>query len=277
MRWPAPSTSPTSAAGGPTSGVGEGRAAVGSAPVEAFTYDDGLRARLRANLAAHPLQTAALEGRRRAAVAVVVVDSDAVLHGEDPAASLPDPDRVGGIPGIGPGDDIDGSVAGTAGGPAVLLTRRAARLNAHAGQWAIPGGRVDGGETELAAALRELAEELGLLLGEADLLGRLDDYPTRSGYVISPFVFWGGADPELAPDPKEVHSLHRIALSELCRPDSPRFVRIPESDRPVVQLPIGKDLIHAPTGAVLYQFRRVALEGLLERVDHLEQPVFAWR
>ena len=239
-------------------------------------FDAALERRLRDNLAAHPVRQHPLGDRRHAAVALVVVDSDAELHGADPSPSLPDPDRVGGIPGLRPDDDIDGSVEGTAGGPAVLLTRRAARLNAHAGQWAIPGGRLDPGETPLEAALRELHEELGLRLGPDDLLGRLDDYPTRSGYVISPFVFWGGADPGLEPDPTEVHSVHRIAFRELCRADSPRFVTIPESERPVVQLPIGRDLIHAPTGAVLYQFRRVALEGVCERVDELEQPLFAW-
>jgi 8-oxo-dGTP pyrophosphatase MutT (NUDIX family) len=240
-------------------------------------YDDALRERLRRNLAAHPVRQHDLGARRHAAVALVVVDSDADLHGHDPSPSLPDPGRLGGIPGLRPDDEIDGSVAGTAGGPAVLLTRRASRLNAHAGQWAIPGGRVDGDETPLAAALRELEEELGLRLGPGALLGRLDDYPTRSGYVISPFVFWGGGDPHLEPDAGEVHSVHRIAFRELCRDDSPRFITIPESDRPVVQLPIGRDLIHAPTGAVLYQFRRVALEAVCERVDELEQPLFAWR
>jgi hypothetical protein len=71
--------------------------------------------------------------------------------------------------------------------------------------------------------------------------------------------------------------VHRVSIRELCRADSPRFVTIPESPRPVIQLPIGGDLIHAPTAAVLYQFRLVALEGRSERVDHLEQPVFAWR
>jgi 8-oxo-dGTP pyrophosphatase MutT (NUDIX family) len=241
------------------------------------TYDEALRAALAANLAAHPVRELPLEGRRHAAVAIVVVDSDAVLHGDDPSPSLPDPARLGGIPGLRPDDVIDGSVAGTAGGPAVLLTRRAARLNAHAGQWALPGGRLDDGESPLEAARRELDEELGLRLGPADLLGRLDDYPTRSGYVISPFVFWGGADPALTPHPGEVHSVHRIAFRELCRSDSPRFITIPESPRPVVQLPIVRDLVQAPTGAVLYQFRRVAIEGACERVDHLEQPLFAWR
>lgn len=238
-------------------------------------YNEDLRRQLARHLAAHHVLELPLEGRRRAAVAVVVVDSDAEAHGVDPTPALPE--RLAEIPGDHAPGELTGSVAGTAGGPAVLLTRRAARLNAHRGQWALPGGRVDEGEGAVGAARRELHEELGLDLAESELLGRLDDYPTRSGYVISPFVFWGGADPALVPNPAEVASVHRISLRELCREDSPRFLQIPESERPVVQLPIGKDLVHAPTGAVLYQFRRVAVEGTLERVAHLEQPLFAWR
>ena len=125
--------------------------------------------------------------------------------------------------------------------------------------------------------MREAQEEVGLHLTTDDLLGQLDDYPTRSGYVISPFVFWLSSDLELVANPSEVASVHRISIRELTRPDSPRFVKIPESERPVVQLPIGGDLIHAPTGAVMYQFRAVAYDGDDVRVDELEQPVFAWR
>ena len=239
----------------------------------AFVFGDELRHRLTANLAAHPRHEVDEHGLRRAAVAVVVVDSDPLRDGDDPFPALPD--RLSDIPGAD-GYPLTGSVAGTAGGPAVLVTRRAPTLRRHGGQWALPGGRVDGGESPLDAALRELREELGLRLPAQHLLGVLDDYATRSGYVITPFVFWGGADPPLAPDPAEVLSVQRISLRELCRPDSPRFVTIPESDRPVVQLPIGGDLIHAPTGAVLLQFRRVAIEGVTERVAGYEQPVFAW-
>ena len=239
-----------------------------------FFFDAALRAALANNLRNHDRAALSLDGRRHAAVAVVVVDSDAVLHGGDDApAGL---DRLLGIPGA-QDYPLTGSVAGTAGGPAVLLTRRAAKLRDHGGQWALPGGRVDVGEEPQAAALRELQEELGLPLSAADCLGALDDYPTRSGFVITPFVFWGGPDPAMTPDPAEVMSVHRVAFRELCRADSPRFVTIAESDRPVVQIPVGGDLIHAPTGAVLYQFRRVAIEGTAERVAHLEQPVFAWR
>lgn len=240
-----------------------------------WQFNEALRARMAAHLARHERLSLPLEpGQRHAAVAIVVVDSDPVLHGADPHA--PPPERMEVIPGA---DDfpLTGSVVGTAGGAAVLLTRRAATLRSHGGQWSLPGGRLDEGERPLAAALRELREELGLALTEASVLGALDDYPTRSGYVITPFVLWGGADPPLTPDPAEVLSVHRIAFRELCRPDSPRFVRIPESDRPVVQLPIGGDLLHAPTGAILLQLRRVALEGTNERVADYEQPVFAWR
>jgi 8-oxo-dGTP pyrophosphatase MutT (NUDIX family) len=244
------------------------------AVVDDAAFGAPLRAALLTNLRAHERLAVALEGRRHAAVAVVVVDSDAERHGADhesvPPALL---DAIPGAAGLG----LTGSVAGTAGGPAVLLTRRAARLRAHASQWALPGGRVDDDEDVVDAARRELREELGLALGASEVLGLLDDYPTRSGYVITPVVLWGGDDPAMTPNPDEVLSVHRISFRELRRPDSPRFVTIAESDRPVVQIPIGGDLIHAPTGAVLLQFRRVAIEGVLERVADYEQPVFAWR
>src|SRR3954469_25099862 len=83
-------------------------------------------------------------------------------------------------------------------GTAMLLTLRASGLRAHSNQWALPGGRCDEGETQIQAALRELHEELGLLLGEGDVLGLLDDYPTRSGYLITPVVVWAGTSAALS-------------------------------------------------------------------------------
>ncbi len=172
---------------------------------------------------------------------------------------------------------LDGAMTGVAGGASFVLCRRSAGLNSHASQWALPGGRLDHGETPIDAALRETDEEIGVRLPESAVLGLLDDYATRSGYVITPVVVWGGGGVELRPDPAEVLAAYRIGLHELVRPDSPRFVAIPESDRPVVQVPLGGDLIHAPTGAVLVQFRWVGLDGRLhERVVDFEQPVFAW-
>jgi hypothetical protein len=110
------------------------------------------------------------------------------------------------------------------------------------------------------------------------VIGRLDDYATRSGFVITPVVVWGGARPQIRPNPAEVAHVYRVGLRELCREDSPRFVDIPESDRPVVQVPLAGNMIHAPTGAMLVQFRWVALEGRADvRVADFEQPVFAWK
>lgn len=243
-----------------------------------LAYDEALAERMRRNLAAHRRSTEPLDGRRHAAVAVVVVDSDAVRHGHDPHTV--DREALSVIPGIDAEmlDRLDGRLQGVAGGAAFLLCRRAPRLSSHSAQWALPGGRVDQGETVEEAALRELDEELGVRLDPAAVLGLLDDYPTRSGYVVTPVVVWGGGELDLVPSPDEVLAAYRVGLHQLCRDDSPRFVSIPESDRPVVQLPLGGDLIHAPTAAVLVQFRWVALDGRADdRVAHFEQPVFAWK
>ncbi len=203
----------------------------------------------------------------------MIVDS---VEGEDRVDPFqPEAEAMEVIPG-GPGG-LDGRMANVSGGAAFLLCRRAAGLNRHASQWALPGGRIDEGETATDAALRELDEELGVNLEPADVLGLLDDYPTRSGFVITPVVLWAGGRLDLRPEPGEVLAAYRVGLHQLCRDDSPRFIDIPESDRPVVQVPLGNDLIHAPTGAVLVQFRWLALEGRSASVAGFEQPVFAWR
>ena len=202
--------------------------------------DGALLDRARANLSAFERLALPDDGRRRAAVAQVL---------------LPDED----------------------GRPCFLITRRAATLRQHTGQWALPGGRLDAGETAERAALRELQEEVGLTLHESTVLGVLDDYGTRSGYIITPVVVWAEPDHELVPNPAEVAKIFRVPLDELEGPGVPRLVRIPESDRPVIQLPLLGTLIHAPTAAVLYQMREVVVHGRSTRVSHFEQPVWAWR
>jgi 8-oxo-dGTP pyrophosphatase MutT (NUDIX family) len=202
--------------------------------------DDELRARVAAHLRGFARRALALEERRHAAVAVALVD------------------------------DAEGRAC-------FVLTRRAARLRRHAGQWALPGGGLDAGERAEQAALRELAEEVGLGLAEDAVLGALDDYPTRSGFVITPVVLWGGPRAALVPDPKEVASVHRVPVDELARPGVPVLRSIPESTRPVISIPLVGTQIHAPTAAILYQLSEVALRGRPTRVAHYEQPVFAWR
>jgi 8-oxo-dGTP pyrophosphatase MutT (NUDIX family) len=161
-------------------------------------------------------------------------------------------------------------------GTALLLTLRAASLRAHRGQWALPGGRCDEGETPIEAALRELHEELGLALGPDDVLGLLDDYPTRSGYLITPVVVWASVSAVLSPNLAEVASVHRIPLGDLERDDVFDFVAIPESTGRVIRFRYEGQFIHAPTAAMIYQFREV-LAGRDTRVADLEQPVFAWK
>jgi 8-oxo-dGTP pyrophosphatase MutT (NUDIX family) len=162
------------------------------------------------------------------------------------------------------------------GGTALLLTLRAADLRAHRNQWALPGGRCDEGETQVEAALRELHEELGLQFGPGDVLGLLDDYPTRSGYLITPVVVWAATSAGISPNPAEVASVHRIALDEIEPADAFDFVTIPQSTRRVIRFHYAGRLIHAPTAALIYQFREV-LAGRDTRVAELEQPVFAWK
>jgi 8-oxo-dGTP pyrophosphatase MutT (NUDIX family) len=160
---------------------------------------------------------------------------------------------------------------------ALILTRRSLQLRDHAGQWALPGGRVEAGETPEQAALRELHEEIHLALDLTAVMGRLDDYVTRSGFVITPVVVWAGAAREMAPNPAEVQSIHRIPIDEFLRADAPMLASGPDPARPVLRMPVGEHWIAAPTAAVLYQFRELCIEGRVTRVAHFDQPEFAWK
>jgi 8-oxo-dGTP pyrophosphatase MutT (NUDIX family) len=241
-------------------------------------FGETLRSTVRDNLAAHSRRELPLQGMRHAAVAMLLLDSDPDRDDHDPFPG--DDIYMSGVPGDvrdRVGRPLDGRMVGVAGGAAFLLCRRPARMRRHAGQWALPGGRLEPNETPLEAAIREVDEEVGLRLAADTALGQLDDYATRSGFVVTPVVLWCAGEVTLNLDPGEVSAAYRVGLHAL-RDTEPRFVAIPESDRPVLQLPLGNDLIHAPTAAILYQFREVALRGRPGvRVDHVEEPVFAWR
>ena len=161
----------------------------------------------------------------------------------------------------------------------LLLTKRPDHLNRHPGQYALPGGRLEKGETPERAALREIKEEMGLNLHREDVLGRLDDYPTRSGFRITPVVIWGGDEVELKPDHDEVAQVFLIPLSELDRNDLKELHGSNNPETPIlsINLPTTGGSVYAPTAAIIYQFREVALRGKHTRVSHFDQPKFAWK
>ncbi len=218
-----------------------------------FRCDQDLRARIGERLHAFDRHREAMVGKG-SAVALAISDAG---HG-------------GNVPGLAMHEAWSDDAA-------IIMTRRASNLRTHAGQWAFPGGRVDAGETPEETALREMREEIDLELGMEHVMGRLDDFETRSGYVMTPVVFWAGPRCHMKANPREVASIHRIPLSELTRNDAPLLTQIPESEQPVLRMPIGESWIAAPTAALLYQFREVCLFGRETRVSHFEQPYFAWR
>lgn len=220
--------------------------------IESLSSD--LKEMLRERLTEFPVRVADVDDAHHAAVAITVTETG---FGAD-------------LPGLPEHETWNGA-------PALILTRRSANLRKHAGQWAFPGGRLDPGETVVETALREMHEEVNVAIDESQVLGRLDDFVTRSGFVMSPIVVWGGAGLETEPNPDEVESIHRIPLSEFLREDAPMLSSMAGSEHPVLRMPVGSDHIAAPTAALIYQFREVCLLGLDTRVAHYEQPSFAWR
>ncbi len=162
--------------------------------------DHILRQRIQANLRQFDARPAQDPSLRRAAVAITVTDVGPGTY----------------LPGIQDSDDWSADAA-------LLLTRRSAKLRNHPGQWAFPGGRVDPGETLIETALREMHEEVDVLLGSGHVLGVLDDFVTRSGFAMTPVIVWGGPNLRATPNPDEVASIHRIPLREFLRDDAPNI------------------------------------------------------
>ncbi len=219
-----------------------------------MVLDERLRELVRRNLQAFDARRAPHGPHRAAAVAIAIAEegTGAQLPGlQEPAAWSRE--------------------------AALILTQRASTLTHHAGQWALPGGRIDDMESAQEAALRELEEEIGLRIEPSALLGTLDDFVTRSGFVITPFVVWAGRAAALAPNPTEVASVHRIPVAEFMREDAPLLEPSDDAGRHILRMPVGRSWIAAPTAAVLYQFREVCIAGRHTRVAHFDQPLFARR
>jgi 8-oxo-dGTP pyrophosphatase MutT (NUDIX family) len=216
--------------------------------------DEKLLQRIRTNMKGFSRRTHQGKDLKRAAVAITIIDAA----------------QGSGLFGTRSGDSHSREAA-------IILTRRSLRLKNHAGQWALPGGSLDAGESPEDTALRELDEEVGLKLDQERVIGRLDDFTTRSGFTITPVVVWGGPGLKLEPNPAEVASIHRIPVVEFMRKDAPHLEEMPGSRHPVLRMPVGNSWIAAPTAALLYQFREVAILGRGTRVAHYEQPFFAWR
>lgn len=101
-------------------------------------------------------------------------------------------------------------------GMTILLTQRTAHLTDHAGQISFPGGRIEERDTSPAeAALREAYEEVGLPPEQVEPVGRLDDYETRTGFIIYPVVALVTPPFPVNPDPFEVADVFEVPLDFL--------------------------------------------------------------
>jgi 8-oxo-dGTP pyrophosphatase MutT (NUDIX family) len=147
-------------------------------------------------------------------------------------------------------------------GPGVLLLRRSDGLGRHAGQIAFPGGGRDAGEDELACALRETEEEVGLAREEVEILGALDRYATVTDFLVSPFVgrlrSWPAA---LVAAPDEVAAILPVSVARLVEPGTLRVaVRpTPVGERAVNFFDLGDEVIWGATAAMLRQLLELGL------------------
>jgi 8-oxo-dGTP pyrophosphatase MutT (NUDIX family) len=104
-------------------------------------------------------------------------------------------------------------------GLTVLFTQRTSQLRIHSGQISFPGGRAEPGDPGPEfTALREAGEEIGLKAGQVEVIGRLPEYLTRTGYRVTPVVGLLTPPLELAPDPREVQEVFEVPLAFLLDP-----------------------------------------------------------
>ncbi|MFA9430294.1 LLM class flavin-dependent oxidoreductase [Egicoccus sp. AB-alg2] len=161
-------------------------------------------------------------------------------------------------------------VRGRDGDAEVPMILRSTGLRTHASQYGLPGGKTEAGETVEETARRELEEELGLVTGHGDVLGRLPAVVTRSGFRIVPVVVWVD-DPAavLTPDPGEVAEVYRLPLAAIAAS------RVEAGGG---GFPILGTAVFAPTGEILQRFRDLLLDRAEPVGDGMvSEPPFTWR
>ena len=188
------------------------------------------------------------------------------------AANLRDFTRVPSTDSLKPAAVAVVVMEGVEGTSSVPIFQRTSDMSRHAGQMALPGGRLHEGETAQECAIRELHEELGLAVGVECIVGLLDDFDTRSGFTITPVVIWTDAvTAALKPSRFEVAKLYVITIPEL------RAAVSSAGTDQAFSLRLDRVEVFAPTAAILYQFSEVALDGRETRVTDFYQPPFTHR
>ncbi len=136
----------------------------------------------------------------------------------------------------------------------IILTKRNAALRSHSGQVAFPGGRVDATDASAeAAALREAEEEIGLSRGFVDVIGRMPDYVTGTGYRIAPILAVVEPGFRLTINPDEVDDAFEVPLSFLMDPaNHAQRSRIwQEKERFYYEMPFGERHIWGVTAGII--------------------------
>ncbi len=148
--------------------------------------------------------------------------------------------------------------------PGVLLTKRNERLRRHAGQISFPGGRIDPEDADAtAAALREAFEEVALDPARVDVVGRLGDFLTGTGFRITPILGCIPPDLRLAAEPREVEAVFEFPLDVLLDPSAPRRERQERNGvmRDVWIWPHPEHYIWGATAAILVHVAEALRQG----------------
>jgi 8-oxo-dGTP pyrophosphatase MutT (NUDIX family) len=187
-----------------------------------------------------------------------------LFEGEDEV-----PGAEGGVPGA------EGGACLEAGETCVVLTRRAAHLSSHAGEVSFPGGRLSPGELPVAAALREAYEEIGVAVGDVEVIGELSPLTTRNSPAfvycfVGTFPGPGPGGSGLRIDPEEVERVFWVPLSRLAADGVFHEELWPGADgdpgagmgpryRAIPFFILGDDIVWGATGRMLFELLNVVL------------------